>query len=139
MSEGFVADASVGVAWAVHSQSLEATAPLLDEVASGRPFVVPVLWMFEVANALLVLVRRKRIGPEQSALARRALSHLTPIVDEEGSRVALSAVYLLAEKHSLSVYDAVYLELALRRSLPLASRDMNLNRAAKFCGAKILL
>ena len=61
MSEGFVADSSVGVAWAAHSQASEATDQLLEKVAAGQPLVVPTLWPFEVANSLLVLLRRKRI------------------------------------------------------------------------------
>jgi len=139
MNDGFVADSSVGVAWAVLSQSSEATEHLLDEVASGRPFAVPFLWMFEVANALLVLRRRKRIEPEQYARARRALSRLAPRVDDEGPRGALGKISDLAEKHALSVYDAAYLELAIRRGLPLASRDADLNIAAKRSGVKTLL
>lgn len=139
MSNAFVADSSVGVAWAVLSQSDEAIEDLLNDVASGTPFVVPVLWMFEVANALLVLRRRRRIESEQYARARRALSRLTPTVDDEGPRGALGRVSDLAEKHALSVYDAAYLELATRRGLPLASRDADLNRAAKRCGVMMLL
>ena len=139
MSEGFVADASVGVAWAVHSQSIEATAQLLDEVASGRPFVVPVLWMFEVANGLLALTRRKRIDALQCARARLALNRLTPAVDDEGARFALTRVSELADKYRLSVYDAAYLELAQRRGVPLASRDTELNKAAKLMGVRTLL
>ena len=137
--DGFVADSSVGVAWAVWSQSSRATEHLLDDVASGRPFVVPVLWMFEVANSLVVLMRRRRIEPEQCARARRALSRLTPIIDEEGPRAAWGEISDLAEEHGLSVYDATYLELATRRALPLASRDAHLNKAAKRCGVQLLL
>lgn len=139
MSDGFVADASVGVAWAVHSQSIEAAARLLDDVASGRPFVVPVLWMFAVANALMALSHRGRIGDEQCARARLYLSRLTPVVDEEGPRLALSTISALAGKFGLSVYDAAYLELALRRGLALASRDASLNRAARLSGIRTLL
>jgi predicted nucleic acid-binding protein len=139
VSDGFVADSSAGVAWAVPSQSSEATEHLLNEVASGMPFVVPVLWMFEVANALLALTRRKRIEPEQCARARRALSHLNPTVDEEGPRAALGKISDLAEKHGLTVYDAAYLELAVRRGLPLASHDAALNRAARRLSVKTLL
>ena len=139
MSDGFVADSSVAVAWAVFSQSSEATEHLLNSVASGTPFVVPVLWTFEVANALLVLARRKRIEAEQCARARRALRLLTPIVDEEGPRAALGKIADLAEQHALSVYGATYLELAVRRGLPLASRDAALNRAARLCGVRSLL
>lgn len=139
MSTGFVADSSVGVAWAAMSQSSEAAAQLLEDVASGTPFVVPVLWMFEVANALLVLTRRKRIQPALSARARRALSRLISLLDDEAPQVALGTISDLAEKHALSVYDAAYLELAVRRGLPLASRDADLNKAAKRCGVQTLL
>jgi predicted nucleic acid-binding protein len=95
--------------------------------------------MFEVANSLLVLTRRKRITSEQCARARRALGQLRPVVDEEGPRVALSKLSDLAAEHTLSVYDATYLELAIRRRLPLASRDAALNRAAKVSGVRTLL
>ena len=139
MSDGFVADASVGVAWAVQSQSSQATEHLLNEVAAGAPFVVPVLWMLEVANALLVLTRRKRIAPDEWVRARRALSGLTPTIDEEGPRVALARLSDLAQRHALSVYDATYLELAVRRRRPLASRDADLNNAAKLSGVRTLL
>ena len=138
MNDSFVADSSIAVAWAVPSQSGRASEDLLDDVASGRPFVVPVLWMFEVGNSLLVLKRRKRITAEQYSRAREALSRLTPAVDEEGPRLALARICELAEEHVLSVYDAAYLELAQRRRLPLASRDAALIAAAKRCGVKVL-
>jgi predicted nucleic acid-binding protein len=139
LTTGFVADSSVGVAWAVASQSSEVTRGLLDEVYSDRRWVIPVLWMFEVANSLLVLVRRQRISPEEYARARHDLAQLRPLVDEEGPRLALSEISELAGKHALSVYDAVYLELALRRGLPLASRDEALNKAARRASVKTLL
>ena len=139
MSDAFVADSSVGVAWAVPSQSTWLAEHLLNDVASGRPLVVPALWMLEVANALLILVRRKRIAVEHWARVRRALGRLTPVVDDEGPRFALGKISDLAEEHALSVYDAVYLELALRRGLPLATRDARLNQAARRCGVRALL
>jgi predicted nucleic acid-binding protein len=139
VNSGFVVDSSVGVAWAVASQASEATRRLLDDVASGTPLIVPVLWTFEVANSLLVLARRKRIQPEECGRARRALSRLNPTIDDEGPRAALGKVAELAEKHGLSVYDAAYLELAVRRGLPLASRDAALNKAAKLSGVTTLL
>jgi predicted nucleic acid-binding protein len=139
VKDAFVADSSVGVAWAVLSQSSQATGHLLDDVASGTPFVVPVLWALEVANALLVLTRRKRIKPEDYTRARRALDRLTPVVDEDAPRMALGKISDLAEEHGLSVYDATYLDLAVRRGLSLASRDADLNQAARRCGVRVLL
>jgi len=138
-SEGFVADASVGVSWAVSSQSSPAAEALLEEVAAGKPFVVPGLWMFEVANALLVLTRRKKIQAQQCARARGALSRLHPVIDDDGPRLALQRIWELADQLSLSIYDAVYLELAQRRNLPLASRDTGLRSAAAKCGISVLL
>ena len=139
MSEGFVADSSVGVAWAVHSQASEATDQLLEKVAAGTPLVVPSLWPFEVANSLLVLLRRKKIVAEDRDRALGALRRLPLVVDDEGIRLALGKISELAAEHGLSVYDATYLELALRRKLPLASRDDALCKAAQGCRVKLLL
>ncbi|HEV2199539.1 MAG TPA: type II toxin-antitoxin system VapC family toxin [Bryobacteraceae bacterium] len=136
---GFVADASVGVSWAMPSQRSDVTNDLLDQIISGIPFVVPALWPFEVGNALLALKRRGKIDSAHCARARRALERLNPVIDDEGQNRALAAVWQLADDHALSVYDAAYLELAQRRGLDLASRDAGLNRAAKRCGVRTLL
>ena len=139
MSEGFVADSSVGVASAAHAQASDATDELLEEVARGTFLVVPTLWPFEVANSLLVLLRRKLITAEERNHALAALARLPLVVDDEGPRLALGRISELAADHGLSVYDAAYLELALRRKLPLASRDQALCQAAKGCRVKLLL
>ena len=70
------------------AQSSKAAENLLDEVASGTPFVAPVLWTFEVANALAVLARRKRIQTEQAVRAFRALGRLTPTLDAALNKAA---------------------------------------------------
>jgi predicted nucleic acid-binding protein len=134
-----VVDASVGISWAVSSQSSAAAEALLEEVAAGKPFVVPGLWMFEVANALLVLMRRKKLQPQQCARARAALSRLHPVIDDDGPRLALHRIWELANEHSLSIYDTAYLELAQRKGLPLASREVGLRQSAAKCGVRILL
>jgi predicted nucleic acid-binding protein len=139
VSEGFIADSSVGVAWAVPSQASSAADDLLDAVAAGTPLVVPTLWPLEVANALLVLLRRKRILVPERDRALAALARLPLLVDEESPRLALGRISTLAGEHGLSVYDAAYLELAVRRKLPLASRDQALCRAAQNCRVKLLL
>ncbi len=138
MSKDFVADSSVGIAWVVLEQSTKATPELLQRINSDAQFYVPTLWMFEVANALLNLLRRRRIDPKQYDRARQHLIQLCPIVDDECSRLALGTTSELAQEYSLSAYDATYLELSLRRGLPLASRDAALNRAAKAAGVETL-
>lgn len=139
MSPDFVADSSVGVAWVVFSQASPRTDQLAEELKTGTAFVVPVLWMFEVANALLVLRRRHRIEKHEYEQGLVYLSDSRPFVDDEGPRLALGETSRLAAKHELSVYDTAYLELALRRRLPLASRDAALNKAARASGVQTLL
>jgi predicted nucleic acid-binding protein len=129
----------VGVAWAVKGQASFATDELRQSVASSRRVVVPVLWAFEVAQTLIMLVRRGRLEPEDRADAYHWLSWMEPEIDDVGSSLAFGRISDLAEEHSLTVYDATYLELALRRALPLASRDEALNQAARRCGLETLL
>jgi predicted nucleic acid-binding protein len=135
----FVVDSSVAIAWGVPSQASKRAAGLLDDALAGSPLVVPVLWAFEVANSLLALWRRRVIQEEQYERARWDLAHLESIIDEDGPRLALDKISTVAREHSLTVYDAVYLELALRRGLPLATRDSALNKAAKRAGVRTLL
>lgn len=139
MSATFVADASVAVSWSVASQSSALTDRLLDNVAAGGVIAVPPLWPYEVANSLLFLLRRRRIQKDDYAAARSLLNKLSVSMDEEGPRLAWIRVADLALEHGLTVYDASYLELAVRKQLPLASRDGALNRAALSCGVQTLL
>jgi predicted nucleic acid-binding protein len=89
-----------------------------------------VLWLWEVANVLQMNVRR---GRHNAKFRDRALADLAlfPIKeDAEAGRQAWSGSLILAERHSLTVHDAAYLEVALRRGLPLATLDRDLRRAA---------
>jgi predicted nucleic acid-binding protein len=139
MNNSFVADSSVGVAWAAPAQASEGTDELLRDVASGRPFVVPALWAIEVANALIILLRRRRMDTSNCQHARHIIGRLRPVLDDEGPQLTLSKTWDLAEQYGLSVYDATYLELALRKGYALASRDGALNKAARRSGVKTLL
>ena len=139
MSAAFVADASVAVSWSIASQSSAFTDRLLDDVAAGGVIAVPPLWSYEVANSLVFLLRRKRIQKGDYASARSLLSKLSVSIDEDGPRLVWIQVADLALEHRLTVYDAAYLELAVRKQLPLASREGDLNRAALSCGVRTLL
>jgi predicted nucleic acid-binding protein len=92
---------------------------------------VPSLWKLEVANALQIAVRRGRHVAEFRDGALADLALLAIQVDPETDRQAWSATLRLAEKHRLTTYDAAYLELALRRRLPLATLDQELRAAAE--------
>jgi predicted nucleic acid-binding protein len=126
----FVADASVAIAWVHPSQATATTQALLAGLADGAIFEVPSLWPIEVANVLLVLRRRGRLTERERKLAADRLRQLPHIVDGDTSGLAFDSLSNLAAKYRLSVYDAAYLELAIRRGLPLATKDGQLAAAA---------
>lgn len=138
MIESFVADSSIGLAWVHPSQATELTPRLLAGVEAGATVHVPSLWPMEIGNALLVAVRRKLMTDSQRRSALSLLSRLNVQVDAETASLAWTAISDLAAKYTLSVYDASYLELALRKRLPLASRDEPLRAAARKSGVKVL-
>ena len=138
MSATFIVDASVGFSWVHQGQATVETDKLLEAVAAGAQVVVPALWHLEMANVLLIAQRRHRMTATQRKAALEQLTAMQFIVDEEGARQAFGKTSELAEKHGLTIYDATYLELAVRRSLPLATRDESLKRAAKQCGVKAI-
>jgi predicted nucleic acid-binding protein len=126
----------VAFAWVHPSQANEATNRLLDDVATGASIVVPALWFSEVSNGLLVLRRRKKLTESDRKSALGTIAKLPVTVDEEAAKAAFGKTAELADQYGLTVYDATYLELAIRRNLPLASRDGALNSAAKKAGVK---
>lgn len=138
MSASFVVDASVGFAWVYQDQATPETDQLLNAVAAGATVIVPALWYLEMSNVLLIAQRRRRLTPVQRQAALEKLTALQFTVDEEGARHAFGKTSELAEKYGLTIYDATYLELALRRSLPLATRDKSLKTAARQCSVKAL-
>jgi len=130
----FVVDASAALAWCFEDEANRWTDALLERLRQGDRIVVPAHWPTEILNGLLVASRRKRIKPDQPALFWDELSRLP--IETESALTASQAktVLALAEKHTLTVYDAAYLELAQRRQLPLGTLDADLRRAAQVEG-----
>ena len=129
----FVIDSSLAVAWHFEDES-DAYADAVEDALAVSAALVPSLWPLEVANALLMGERRKRTT-EAKVSQFLALLHALPIhMDDETTSRAWHDSLQLARAHTLSVYDASYLELALRRGLPLASLDKPLKKAATAVG-----
>jgi predicted nucleic acid-binding protein len=133
----FVADASVAVGWVHPAQATSQTAAMLDAIADGATLEVPALWPLEVANALLVLVRRRKLAEIERQEALGWLRGLRVRIDHDGASLAWSRLSELAVAHQLSVYDASYLELASRRKLVLGCKDGPLRQAAKHAGVSL--
>ncbi|MGA3257896.1 MAG: type II toxin-antitoxin system VapC family toxin [Bryobacteraceae bacterium] len=124
-----VLDSSVTLAWVYSTETTEAISDVLARVIESGAWV-PALWRLEIANVLEMGVRKGRTDAafRDAALADLALLPIT--VDPETDRHAWGATAKLAARHRLTLYDAAYLELARRRSLPLATLDTELRVAA---------
>ena len=121
----FVLDCSVTMSWIFSDESTPDTTDLLRSLTEDVA-VVPQIWSLEVANVLLVATRKGRIQRHEQTRLVAAIKALPIEVDRDSHSQALTATLNIAAEHSLSAYDAAYLELALRRSLPLATLDKRL-------------
>jgi predicted nucleic acid-binding protein len=137
MKTAFVADASVAIGWVHPAQATPQTAAMLEAIAGGATLEVPALWPLEVANALVVLVRRRKLSETERQTALGWLRGLRVRIDHEGASLAMSWLSELAAAHQLSIYDAAYLELAQRRQLVLGCHDGPLRKAARRVGVDL--
>ena len=135
MKDAFVVDASVSAAWFLPDEATSYTEAALEATVQAEVWV-PSLWQLEITNLLSSAFKRKRI----SAAKRRELiveaADLRVRVDREA--IAMPALELLAAQHGLSAYDAVYLELSIRKGLPLVTLDEALRKAAIGAGLEVL-
>lgn len=133
-----VLDCSVAVAWCFEDEASPSLDALLDRVQADGA-VVPALWTTEIANVLIQAARRSRIAPDALQERLHLLDMLPIETDTAGAGPGWRATVLaLATAEVLSAYDATYLELAIRRALPLASSDAALRRAAARHGVPVL-
>jgi predicted nucleic acid-binding protein len=125
-----VLDSSITLAWAYSDETTQPVTQIFELLSQGGAWV-PGLWRLEVANVLEMSVRRKRHDRNFRDATLADLAQLPIQVDLQTDQQAWGATLRLAERHQLTLYDAAYLELALRRNLPLATLDDDLRRAAE--------
>lgn len=126
---GIVLDASITMSWCFEDEA-DALSDRALQVVRDEGALVPVIWPAEILNALLSSERRRRITSDDSARFLDLLQSL-PIETAETEAGHFSQSWLwLARAHRLTAYDAMYLRLAQQRSIPLASKDDALRKAA---------
>jgi predicted nucleic acid-binding protein len=133
----YVLDASVALAWVLKAERTPKTEALLTQ-AGTQGAVVTSLWPIEVANVLLTYERKSLLTTAERAAAFTTYTSLPIKIDDQTGARAFANAYDLALAHKLTVYDAGYLELALRSGLPLATLDSDLCRAATKLGVPVL-
>jgi predicted nucleic acid-binding protein len=137
MSATFVVDCSIAMAWLFHDETTPKTAALLNRLANETA-LVPAWWFIEIINVLAIAERKGRITPIQSDAFIADLSKLGIERDDEAPARAFTHLLALCRTHRLTSYDAIYLDLAIRRGLPLATLDADLRKVAKKLGVGLL-
>ena len=137
MDDDFVIDNSVVMTWCFRDEISRYTDVILDRLEISTGFV-PSIWPLEVCNVLLVAERKRRIGEADSTRFIALLTELPIIVEQEPPERMIKEIFSLAREHKLSSYDASYLDLAMRKGLPIATLDKNLIAAAKRSKVPIL-
>lgn len=131
----FVLDASAAMVLVMDDEPEGPVMPIVHALTAGDP-VVPTLWPYEVASALMVAHRTGRLGKAQLVRSLHSLSSIGCTLDDEP--VNPSHLIAVAREHGVSSHDASYLALALRRGLPLATTDTRLRDAAGAAGVPLV-
>ncbi len=137
MDKSFVVDNSVVMTWCFQDQADPYADSVLDRLTEATAYV-PSVWPLEVANVLLTAERKKYIGQADSIRFVSLLQQLPIVVDYESPQKVMHDLIGLGRAYGLSSYDASYLNLAMKKGLPLATLDKNLREAAKSVGVQLL-
>jgi predicted nucleic acid-binding protein len=125
------------MAWLFKDEQTTYTEKVLGTLESGNIMaVVPSLWILEVTNVLLVAENKKRISHNQSLQFISILQELPIQVEQFNIQIAESIIFL-AREYKLTSYDTIYLDLAIKKGLPIATLDKDLKKAAAQCGIKL--
>ena len=127
-----VLDCSVAVAWLLEDEGSPAAEAVLDRVVTSGA-VAPALWWAELRNVLVMNERRGRMTVAGTTIALAEIGALGVRLDYSPES---ALVLRLARDHSLTVYDSLYLELAIRERRPLATLDQKLRMAAEAEGVQ---
>ncbi len=134
---GVVVDTSIALTWCFDDAASPDTDALFERVRDDGA-IVPGLWHLELGNVLLQAEKRGRITAGDVATRLDLITELPISVDQETTARAWREVLTLARTQGLTTHDATYLELAVRRGLPLLTRDRALADAAKRLGVVVL-
>lgn len=129
-----VIDASIAASWCFEDEQAAASERVLNDLPRVGG-AIPGLFWHEIRNVLIVNERRARIEPSDSARFLMRLRNLRLHHDDDHDE---ESVMGLARSHSLSAYDAAYLECALRRGDILATLDRALATAATAEGVSVI-
>lgn len=130
MGTEFVIDNSIVMTWCFQDEFNKYANTVLEQLNKNQAFV-PSIWPLEITNVLLVAERRKRLNKAESIRFIELISNLPIAIEQEPPTRIFQEVISLAREYHISTYDASYLDLAMRKGIPLATLDKGLKQAAK--------
>jgi predicted nucleic acid-binding protein len=136
--KSLVIDSSTALGFLLKDEKDSCALDALSAIEGGVPTHIPAHCLIETANGLLMAERRKRATQADLAEAFGLLGALPLITDAETVARASSDTLALARQFGLTIYDAAYLELAMRRGASLATNDKDLVKAARTAGVELL-
>lgn len=131
----YVVDSSMALAWVMPDEASAGRGSL--GLLRGDQGFVPAIWPLETANGVMVAHKRGRLDDAELADALTTLSSLPVVIDEVGGPLAWTRLFELAKATGLTVYDASYVELAMRLNLPLMTLDKAMSAAAVRLSVKV--
>ena len=137
MATQFVVDNSVVMSWCFKDETNSYADAVLNRLTKVSA-IVPLIWPLEVVNVLLSAERQKRLSKSASMRFLTLLSQLPIFVEYERPDKMMKDLLTLARTSNLSSYDASYLDLAMRKGVPIATLDKNLIEAASRVDVPIL-
>jgi predicted nucleic acid-binding protein len=139
----FVLDNSIAMRWLLNDRepsTQDYARKVLDLLIEGATALVPNLWALEAANVIVRALKKAAVTQADASQFIALLGELDIQLDAQTHDHALGDTLSLAKQYGLSSYDAAYLELALRKGIPLATIDKELGDAAnKAGGIRVLM
>lgn len=132
----FVLDVRVSLAWIVSTQGTPYTSGVLQRMPTAVA-ATPASWPLELAQAVLLAERRGSLTPVQSAQKLATVAGFNIRIDDRPHAGLWPDVMAVARSRRMPVFDAAYLELAVRLKLPLATINATLTRAAAAAGVPV--
>lgn len=133
----FVLDASVALAWCFSDEATPRTIELLESLTSDKA-LAPSIWTLEIGNILIGAQRKKKISYADITRFLEMLKNINIEIDPETVDRSFHEILSLAHSEGLTTYDAAYLELAMRKGIPLATKNTQLQEAGRKLGVKLL-
>ena len=137
MNKNFVLDCSATMSLFLPDEEMNDISNKVTELLKTNTCYAPSIWYYEIYNVILTCIKRKRLHEEQASSITKLVKKL-PIKIDNSFNLTANNVLKIAKTNNLSIYDAAYIELALRIKCPIATLDKKVIQVAKSVGIELI-